>query len=68
MITFLLVADEVVLLTSLGCDMKMVVCPLLVGYEVMPQAEEVKYLEDLFMSEGRREQLIDRWTGAASTV
>ena len=36
--------------------------------EVLPEAEEFKYLEVLFISDGRMEWDIDRQTGAASVV
>ncbi|KAI3353571.1 hypothetical protein L3Q82_020093, partial [Scortum barcoo] len=49
-------------------DRKRVVCPLLVGGEVLPQVEEFKYLGVLFTSEGKMEREIDRRIGAASAV
>ncbi|TWW64917.1 hypothetical protein D4764_22G0005640 [Takifugu flavidus] len=47
---------------------KKVECLLRVGEEVLPQAEEIKYLGFLFTSEGRMEREIDRRIGAASAV
>ena len=47
---------------------KRVDCPLQVGGESLPQVEEFKYLRVLLMSEGKMEQEIDRWIGAASAV
>jgi len=44
---------------------KRVACPLQVGGEILPQAEEFKYLGVLFTSEGRMEQEIDRQIGAS---
>ena len=43
-------------------------CTLRVGEEVLPQAEELKYLGISFTSEGRVEREIDRRIGAASAV
>ena len=39
---------------------KKVECPLQLGSEVLPQVEAFKYLRDLFTSEGRVEQEINR--------
>lgn len=39
-------------------------CPLWVGGELLPQMQEFKYPEVLFMSEGRLEWKIDRQTVA----
>ncbi|TWW77869.1 hypothetical protein D4764_12G0012590 [Takifugu flavidus] len=47
---------------------KKVKCLLRVKEEILPQVEEFKYLGVLFTCEGRMEQEIDRWIGAASTV
>ncbi|KAF7645904.1 hypothetical protein LDENG_00196770 [Lucifuga dentata] len=47
---------------------KKVDCSLQVRGESLPQTEEFKYLGVLFMSEGRMEREIDRWTGAVSEV
>ncbi|TWW75469.1 hypothetical protein D4764_13G0001310 [Takifugu flavidus] len=47
---------------------KKVECLLRVKEEILPQVEEFKYLGVLFTSEGRMEQEIDRWIGAASAV
>ncbi|KAK3565356.1 hypothetical protein QTP86_007126 [Hemibagrus guttatus] len=47
---------------------KKVACTLQVGGEVLPQVEEFKYLEVLFMSEGRMDCEIDRRIGAAAAV
>uniref|UniRef100_A0A8C5HXV3 protein-glutamine gamma-glutamyltransferase n=1 Tax=Gouania willdenowi TaxID=441366 RepID=A0A8C5HXV3_GOUWI len=49
-------------------DQKKVECLLRVGDEVLPQAEEFKYLRVLFTSEGRMEREIDRRIVAASAV
>ncbi|KAK3548517.1 hypothetical protein QTP70_013366 [Hemibagrus guttatus] len=47
---------------------KKVVCTLQVGGEVLPQAEDFKYLGVLFTSEGRMDREIDRRIGAAAAV
>ncbi|KAK3552109.1 hypothetical protein QTP86_000648 [Hemibagrus guttatus] len=47
---------------------KKVACTLQVGWEVLPQVEEFKYLGVLFMSEGRMDREIDRWIGAVAAV
>jgi len=47
---------------------KRVECPLWVGNEILPQAEEFKYLGVLFTSEGLMEREIDRWICASSAV
>ncbi|TWW56226.1 hypothetical protein D4764_08G0002130, partial [Takifugu flavidus] len=47
---------------------KKVACLLRVKEEILPQVEEFKYLGVLFTSEGRLEQEINRWIGAASAV
>lgn len=47
---------------------KKVDCSLWVGGELLPTVEEFKYLGVLFTSEGRLEQEVDRWTGAAAAV
>ncbi|KAK0144408.1 Ankyrin repeat and sterile alpha motif domain-containing protein 1B [Merluccius polli] len=47
---------------------KMVDCSLRVGSELLPQVKEFKYLQILFMSEGKMECEMDRRIGAASAV
>ncbi|TWW64132.1 hypothetical protein D4764_03G0011400 [Takifugu flavidus] len=47
---------------------KKVECLLRVKEEILPQVEGFKYLRVSFTSEGKMEQEIDRWIGAASAV
>ncbi|KAK3553558.1 hypothetical protein QTP70_004565 [Hemibagrus guttatus] len=49
-------------------DRKKVACTLQLGWEVLPQVEEFKYLGVLFTSEGRMDREIDRRIGAAAAV
>ncbi|KAK3509855.1 hypothetical protein QTP70_015865, partial [Hemibagrus guttatus] len=49
-------------------DLKKVACTLQVGWKLLPQVEEFKYLRVLFTSEGRMDREIDRRIGAAAAV
>lgn len=47
---------------------KMVVCPLQVGEQFLPQMEELNYLGVLFTSEGKMECEVDRQIDAEAAV